>query len=83
MTDGKIKVVTGGRVIELTRYLMARDGTTQDVAYHKLCGMKLFELLSDPETRLYLEGDDYLKSACASELDHGLDALYDFIKPEV
>ncbi len=83
MTDGKIKVVTGGKVIELTRYLMSRDGTAQDVAYHKLCGMKLFELLSDSETRLYLESDDYLKLACASELDHGLDALYDFIKPEV
>ena len=82
MTAGKIKVVTGGKVIELTRCLMARDGTTQDVAYHKLCGLKLFELLSDPESRLYLESDDYLRSACAAELDHGLDALYDFIKPE-
>ena len=82
MTDGKIKVVTGGKVIELTRYLMTRDGTTQDVAYRKLCGLKLFELLSDPETRLYLESDDYLKSACAAELDKGIDALYDFIKPE-
>lgn len=83
MTDGKIKVVIGGKVIELTRYLMTRDGTTQDVAYHKFCGMRLFELLSDPETRLYLESDDYLKLACAAELDQGLDALYDFIKPEI
>lgn len=82
MTDGKIKVVTGGKAIELTRYLMSRDGTTHDVAYHKLCGMKLFELLSDPETRLYLESDDYLKSACAAELDRGIDAMYEFIKPE-
>ena len=59
MTDGKIKVVTGGKAIELTRYLMSRYGMTHDVAYHKLCGMKLFELLSDPETRLYLENDDF------------------------
>ena len=81
MTDGKIKVVTGGKVIELTRHLMLRDGTMQDVAYHKLCGMRLFELLSDPETRLYLEGDDYLKAACDAELDRGVDAMYDFIKP--
>ena len=82
MTDGKIKVVTGGKVIELTRHLMLRDGTMQDVAYHKLCGMKLFELLSDPETRLYLERDDYLKAACDAELDRGVDAMYDFIKPD-
>ena len=83
MTEGKIKVVTGGKVIDLTRYLMARDGTTQDVAYHKLCGMKLFELLATPETRLFLESDEYLKQACATELDYGLDALYDFIKPDI
>lgn len=82
MTEDKIKVVTGGKVVELTRYLMERDGTMQDVAYRKLCGMKLFELLLDSETRLYLETDEYLKSACAAELDNGLDALYDFIKPE-
>ena len=82
MTDGKIKVVTGGKVIELTRHLMSRDCTMHDVAYHKLCGMKLFELLSDPETRLYLENDDYLKAACDAELDRGVDAMYDFIKPD-
>ena len=82
MTEGKIKVVTGGKVIELTRYIMLREGTMQDVAYRKLCGMKLFDLLSDPDTRLYLESDDYLKSACAAELDQGVDAMYDFIKPE-
>ena len=83
MTDGKIKVVTGGKVIELTRHLMSRDCTMHDVAYYKLCGMKLFELLSDPETRLYLESDDYLKAACDTELDRGVDAMYDFIKPDV
>lgn len=82
MTDDKIKVVTGGKVVELTRYLMERDRMMQDVAYRKLCGMKLFQLLLDPETRLYLETDEYLKSACSAELDNGLDALYDFIKPE-
>ena len=54
----------------------------QDVAYHKLCGMKLFELLSDPETRLYLESDDYLRAACDTELERDVDAMYDFIKPE-
>ncbi|MBP5544403.1 MAG: hypothetical protein ILM98_10020 [Kiritimatiellae bacterium] len=83
MTEGKAKVVTGGKVVELTRYLMSRDGTSPDAAYRKLCGMKLFELLSDSDTRLFLESDEYLREACAAELDQGLDALYDFIKPEV
>ena len=83
MTEGKIQVVTGGKVIELTRYLMSRDGTTQDVAFRKLCGMELYSLLSDPDSRLFLETDDYLKKACAEELAHGIDALYAFIKPEI
>lgn len=45
---------------------------------------KAFEqpLFANPETRLYLETDDYLKQACIAELDHDLDALYDAIKPE-
>lgn len=83
MTEGKARVATGGKVVELVRYIMARDGTSSDVAYRKLCGMKLFELLTDPETRLFLEDDDYLKRACATELDEGLDAMFDFIKPEI
>lgn len=44
--------------------------------------MELFKLLSDPETRLFLEDDAYLQRAYETETASGIDALYDFIKPE-
>ena len=52
------------------------------LAYAKLYRMELFKLLSDPETRLFLEDDTYLQKAYEAESASGIDALYDFIKPE-
>ena len=82
MTAEKARVATGNKVVDLTRYIMARDGMSQDLAYAKLYRMELFKLLSDPETRLFLEDDAYLQKACEVELASGTDALYDFIQPE-
>jgi len=82
MTPEKAKVVIGNRVVDLTRYLMERDVTTQDVAYAKLYATEFFRLLTDPDTRLFLEEDEYLRTALERELTEGADALYEFIKPE-
>lgn len=82
MTAEKARVATGNKVVGLTRYIMARDGLTQDLAYAKLYRMELLKLLSDPETRLFLEDDVYLQKAYEAESTSGVDALYDFIKPE-
>ena len=82
MTAEKARVATGNKVVDLTRYIMARDGMSQDLAYAKLYRMELFKLLSDPETRLFLEDDAYLQKAYEVESASGIDALYDFIKPE-
>ena len=82
MTAEKARVATGNKVVDLTRYIMMRDGLSQDLAYAKLYRMELFKLLSDPETRLFLEDDVYLQKAYEAESASGIDALYDFIKPE-
>ena len=82
MTPEKARVAIGNKVVELTRYIISQDGVSQDVAYAKLFRMELFKLLSDPETRLFLEEDDYLRQACETELTKGVDSLYEFIKPE-
>ena len=82
MTAEKARVATGNKVVDLTRYIMARDGLTQDLAYAKLYRTEFFKLLSDPETRLFLEDDGYLQQAYEAESASGVDALYDFIKPE-
>lgn len=82
MTPEKARVAIGNKVVDLTRYIMSRDGVSQDVAYATLYRMELFKLLSDQETRLFLEEDDYLRQACETELTKGVDPLYEFIKPE-
>ena len=82
MTPEKARVAIGNKVVDLTRYIMSRDGVLQDAAYATLYRMELFKLLSDPETRLFLEEDDYLCQACETELTKGVDPLYEFIKPE-
>ena len=82
MTAEKARVATGNKVVDHTRYIMARDGLTQDLAYANLYRMELFKLLSDSETRLFLEDDAYLQKAYEAESASGVDALYDFIKPE-
>jgi len=82
MTAEKSRTIIGNRVVALTRFVMERDGLAQDVAYAKLYGTEFFSLLSDYETGLYLEEDDYLKTAYCKEVSEGVGAMYDFIRPE-
>ena len=37
----------------------------------------------DYDTRLFLEDDEYLKQAYETETSSGVDALYEFIRPEL
>ena len=82
MTAEKARVVIGNRVVDLTCYIMERDGLSQDNAYAALYRTEFFNLLSDPETRLFLEDDDYLRQSYETEVGSGVDALYNFIKPD-
>ena len=83
MTEGKARVAMGFGVMTLTRYLMQREGTSLDVAFRKLCTTKLYEILCNPESGLFLEPDDYLINALIAELEGGVDALKDAIAPDI
>ena len=82
MTDGKANTVVGHCVIDLTKYIMTKDGLSIDAAYRKLFTTELYKLLNDYDTRLFLEGSEYLKQAYDTETSAGVDALYEFISPE-
>ena len=43
---------------------------------------EFYKLLNDYDTRLFLEDDEYLKQAYDTETSAGVDALYEFIRPE-
>lgn len=82
MTDGKANTVVGHCVIDLTKYIMAKDGLSAEAAYRRLFATELYKLLNDYDTRLFLEDGEYLEQAYDTEMSAGVDALYEFIKPE-
>ena len=82
MTDGKANTVVGHCVIDLTKYIMAKDGLSADAAYRKLFATELYKLLNDYDTRLFLEDGEYLRQAYDIEMSEGIDAMYAFIRPE-
>lgn len=82
MTADKANTVVGLCVVDLTKHVMEREGMQMDAAYRKLYSTELYKLLANPETRLFLEDEDYLRKAYDAETSGGVDALYAFIKPE-
>lgn len=82
MPGGKIETIQGLCVVALTKHLMKKFAFAEDKAYAKLIDTELYSLLMDPETGLFLETNQYLCKACDMELDHGSEALYDYINQE-
>ena len=80
MTEAQIKNTIGACVIGLTRHVMKRDGVTHDVAYCQVMGSELIKLLSDPDTRLFLEPNADLAKLYDAETERGVEALYEAIK---
>jgi len=79
MTDERIRNTIGECAIGLTRHIMSRDSVSHDVAYCKLLGSELFKLVSDPDTRLYLEPNSELARLYDIERQSGPVALYNAI----
>lgn len=82
MTADKANTVVGLCVVDLTKHVMEREGLQMDAAYRKLYSTQLYRLLANPETRLFLEDEDFLRKAYDTETSAGVEALYAFIKPE-
>lgn len=76
MTDERIHNTIGQCAIGLTRHIMMRDSVSHDEAYCRLLGSELFKLVSDPDTRLYLEPNKELSRLYEIERSSGVDALY-------
>ena len=79
MDEGRIETTTGMCVVALTKHLMKKQNIDYETAYKKLLVMELYKLLSDSETRLFLETNEYLCEACDKELEEGVDVLYEYI----
>lgn len=79
MNESKIETVTGMCVVALTKHIMKKQNIDFETAYKKLLKMKLYELLRDSDTRLFLETNEYLRLACDKEQEEGEDAMYEYI----
>lgn len=82
MSGEKIETTQGLCAVALTKHLMGKYAVAEDAAYAKLIDTELYTLLMDSETGMYLETNQYLCEACDLELEHGSDALYDYINRE-
>ena len=79
MSNSKIETTVGMCVVSLTRYIMELQNMNYESAYKKLLTLELYQLLTDSETRLFLETNQYLCEACNIELTKGKEMLYQFI----
>ena len=82
MREGRIETTTGLCVVALTKHIMEKENLDHEAAYKKLLTTELYKLLQDPETRLFLEINEYLIEACDKELEKGKDSLYEYINKD-
>ena len=80
MNAEKANTLIGSCATVLTRHLMERFSLPMDEAFAKLYGSETYRVLADPESRLFLEDDDYLKTCVDKEFSEGQDSFYRFIQ---
>lgn len=83
MTDSQIETTIGLCVVALTKCIMKKKEINHEDAYRYLLNMELYSLLLEPETRLFLETNDYLCTACEIEMDKGIDEMYNYINEDL
>lgn len=81
MTEDKARTLVGLSMVELTKHLMSRDGLSREAAFAALLGTKTYAMLDNPDSRLYLEDDEFLCHCLDAERQKGADALYALVKP--
>ena len=82
MTADKANTIVGLCVVDLTKHVMERERLQMDAAYRKLYSTELYKILANPESRLFLEDEEYLRRAYDTETSAGVEALSEVIKPE-
>lgn len=80
MTQKKIETTIGMCIVALTRHIMKKQNLNYEEAYRTLLQTELYQLLSDEETRLFLEPNTFLCDAYDREVSLGRNGLYEFIR---
>jgi len=79
MTEDKARTLIGLSVVELTRHLMSQGGLPREKAFSMLLRSRTYDLLNNPDSRMYLEDDDFLCRCLDAERHGGSNALFSLI----
>lgn len=79
MTENRIELTKASCIIALTKHIMQKYSLDLKAAYIKLMNSKLYELLLDSDSRMYLEPNDYLVQAYNVETDLGINEFCSYI----
>ncbi len=79
MTEQKADACIAVAVVSLTKSIMEYYSIGQEEAYKKIVTTRLFQLLNNSQTGLFLEPNWYLKEACVIELEKGKDEMVKYI----
>lgn len=79
MKESRIELAKASCVIALTKHIMQKYSMDLKAAYTKLMSSRLYELLVDSDSRMYLEPNDYLVQAYNVETDLGIDEFCSYI----
>ena len=82
MTADKANTIVAWCVVDLTKQAMGRERWQRGAADRMPYSTELYKILANPESRLFLEDEEYLRRAYDTETSAGVEALYEFIKPE-
>lgn len=82
MSEKRVKDAQKQCAAEIARFLMAEYGWSREQAEEQLEKMKVYQLLMDEETWMYLESWDFLCACCKIEAEQGEEALYSFINSD-
>lgn len=80
MTEGLKKMGITSKVICLVKKEMKESGLSENKAYEKVASTKLFELLKNSKTGLFLEPIGYIEKAYELETNNSLESMLEFIR---
>ena len=79
LSDNKIEIAIQSKVIYLTKKIMQNENCNEEIAYKNLINTKIYEMLLNKESGLYLEPAEFITEAYELERDSSIEDMIEFI----
>ena len=77
--DNKIEIAIQSKVIYLTKKIMQSENCNEEIAYKNLMNTKIYEILLNKESGLYLEPAEFVVEAYELERGSSIEDMIKFI----